>query len=144
MLGSLARLAGAILVAAAAGCTSSGPSPAPSPPVTPSTSFDGTYRGMIRLTSSSAGAGNWCDTPPAISFTLANNTFNYVLAHPNVPQDPNYSMSPSFTVTVAGDGSFDATSRNGEAEMVGRITGSQIAGRINGTACAYTFTADRS
>jgi hypothetical protein len=74
---------------------------------------------------------------------LANNTFNYVLAHPNLPQDPKYSMSPSFTVTVAGDGSFDATSQNGEAEMVGRITGSQIAGRINGSACNYAFTATR-
>jgi hypothetical protein len=146
MPGSLARLAGLILVAAATGCTSSGPPPAPSPPVTPSRSFDGNYQGMIQLTSASPRGNqkDWCDTPPVISLTLANNTFNYTLAHPNVPQDPNYSMSPSFTVKVADDGSFNATSQNGEAQMVGHIAGSQMSGKINGSACAYAFTANRS
>jgi hypothetical protein len=146
MLGSLARLAGTLLVAAATGCTSSAPSSAPSSPVTSSRSFDGNYRGTIRLTSSSVRGdqGNWCDTPPAISFTLSNNTFNYVLVHPNVPQDPKYSMSPSFTVKVADDGSFDTRSDNEDAQIVGQIEGSQITGKINGTACGYAFVANRS
>ena len=85
-----------------------------------------------------------CDTPPAISFALQNSTFNYVLLHPNVPKDSHYSLSPTFAVAVGSDGSFNATSQNGEAQMVGRITGSQLAGQINGTACNYAFTAEKS
>jgi hypothetical protein len=101
---------------------------------------------MIQLTSSSVGGAQskWCDTPPAISLSVRNSAFSYVLAHPNVPQDSNYSLSPTFAVAVAPDGSFDSTSQNGGAEMAGRITGSHMAGQINGTGCGYAFTADRS
>jgi hypothetical protein len=101
---------------------------------------------MIQLTFSAArGADSkWCDTPPVISLSVQNNAFSYVLAHPNVPQDSSYSLSPTFTVTVAPDGSFDATSVNGEAKIAGHISGSHMAGQINGTACIYAFTAERS
>ncbi len=78
------------------------------------------------------------------SLALQNSTFNYVLLHPNVPKDSHYSLSPTFAVAVGSDGSFNATSQNGEAQMVGQITGSQLAGKINGTACNYAFTAEKS
>ncbi len=141
------RLATIILVTAIGGCAASGPPPAPPPPsLTSPVSFDGTYRGSIRLTSSGVPRGetNWCETPPALFLSLQNGTFNYVLLHPNVPKDSNYSLSPTFAVVVAPDGSFNATSQNGEAQMVGGITGSQLAGQINGTACNYAFTAQKS
>jgi hypothetical protein len=128
-------------------CTRSEPPLAPPPPsLTSPVSFDGTYRGSIRVTSAgiSGGQTNWCDTPSAISLSLQNSTFNYVLLHPNVPKDSNYSLSPTFAVAVGPDGSFNATSQNGEAQMVGQITGSQLSGQINGTACNYAFTADKS
>jgi hypothetical protein len=141
-----AKLASSMLITAMSGCATSGPPPASPPPTAVPISFDGNYRGMIRLTSSSLSGGqsNWCDTPPVISLSLQNNAFSYVLAHPNVPPDSNYSLSPTFAVTVAPDGSFNAESQNGEAEMTGQITGSHMAAQINGTACGYAFTAERS
>ena len=148
MRAGLIGLANAFFVIAASGCATSGPPAASPPPPAAPVSFDGNYRGTIQLTSTSSvvsGAqSNWCNTPPVISFVLQNNAFNYVLAHPNVPQDSGYSMSPTFLVSVRPDGSFDATSRNGEANMVGRITGARMTGQINGTGCGYGFSADRS
>jgi hypothetical protein len=142
------RISGTVaILALIGGCVGSAQAPAPPPPSLESpVSFDGTYRGSIRVTSTgiSGGQTNWCDTPPAISLSLQNSAFNYVLLHPNVPKDSNYSLSPTFAVVVAPDGSFNASSQNGEAQMVGRITGSQLAGQINGTACNYAFTAERS
>ena len=138
----------AFLVIAASGCATSGPPAVSPPPTAAPVVFDGNYRGTIQLTSSSSlvsGAqSNWCNTPPVISLALQNNAFNYVLVHPNVPQDSGYSMSPNFSVSVQPDGSFNATSRNGEANMVGRITGARMTGQINGTGCGYGFAADRS
>jgi hypothetical protein len=109
-------------------------------------SFNGNYRGMIRLTSSGVigTQGKWCDTPPVISLSIRNNVFSYVLEHPNLPRDSTYSLSPTFTVAIAPDGSFDAMSQNGEAEMAGRITGSDMAAQINGSICGYAFTAKTS
>jgi hypothetical protein len=148
MRAQVAKLFKIIPIAVMSGCTSAGPPPASPPPTPAAVSFDGTYRGAIRLTATStaaSGAGsNWCDTPPVISLSVQNSAFSYVLAHPNVPQDPSYSLSPSFAITVAPDGAFRASSQNGEAEMVGRISGAQMAGQINGTGCNYAFTAERS
>ena len=81
-------LASVILIAAMGGCATSGPLPSPPTPTASPVSFDGNYRGSIKLTSSgvSGGQTNWCDTPPAISLSLQNNAFSYVLAHPNVPR----------------------------------------------------------
>jgi hypothetical protein len=146
MRAGIATLANLILITAMTGCATSAPPPAAPKPAVAPVSFDGIYQGTILVTTSAAkGAqSNWCDTPPAISLSLQNGAFSYILAHPNVPQDSSYSLSPTFTVSVAPDGSFDSTSQNGEAEMIGGITGSHMEGKINGTGCAYAFTADRS
>jgi hypothetical protein len=147
MRAGVERLVTTVLVAAIGGCAASSPPPAPPPAsLTSPVSFDGTYRGSIRVTSTGVPRDqtSWCDTPPAISLALQNSAFNYVLLHPNVPKDSHYSLSPTFAVAVGPDGSFNATSQNGEAQMVGRITGSQLAGQINGTACNYAFTAEKS
>jgi hypothetical protein len=135
-----------MLVATMSGCATTAPPRTTLAPAKSPVSFDGTYQGSIRLTSSGVPGGqtNWCDTPPAISLSVRNNAFSYVLVHPNVPADANYSMSPTFTVVIAPDGSFNATSQNGAAEMVGRITGSHLAGQINGTACGYALAAEKS
>jgi hypothetical protein len=146
MRASLAPLIKIVLMAVVSGCTTSGPPPASPLPTAAPVSLDGNYRGTIRLTASavSGAQANWCDTPPVISLLLQNNAFSYILAHPNLPKDSNYSLSPSFAGAVASDGSSDVTSQNGEAEMVGRITGSRMVGQINGTGCSYAFTAERS
>jgi hypothetical protein len=145
MHAGLARLANIIILSAIGGCAPSGPPPVPATSTGSPVSFDGDYRGSIHVTSSGVGGGqtNWCDTPPAISLSLQQNAFSYVLTHPNVPKDSSYSLSPTFAVVVAPDGSFSTTSQNGEAQMVGRITGSHLAGRIDGTACGYAFVAEK-
>jgi hypothetical protein len=148
MPAGLARFANIILIAAISGCSASGPPAATPSPTAVSVSFDGSYRGTIQLISTSSivsGAqSNWCNTPPVISLSLQNNVFSYVLAHPNVPQDSGYSLSPAFSVAVHPDGSFDTMSQNGGAEMIGRITGAHMTGQINGAGCNYAFTAERS
>jgi hypothetical protein len=142
----LARLGSIVIISAIGGCVTSGPPPVSATPPASPVAFDGNYRGSIQLTSSglSGSQSNWCDTPPAISLSLQQGAFNYILVHPNVPQDSNYSLSPTFAVAVAPDGSFTATSQNGEAQMTGQITGSHLTGRIAGTACGYAFAADKS
>ncbi len=119
----------------------------PLDPVTPTAtpvSFDSTYLGTIRVSSTSLrGAhSNWCDTPLALSLSIQHNAFTYVLAHPNLPPDPTYS--PTLEVAVALDGSFKGAPRNGGPQMVGQITGSHMEGEINGLGCGYAFTAERS
>ena len=84
----IARLTNIILMIAMTGCATSGPPPAAPVPAVAPVSFDGTYQGTIRVTTSAASGAqsNWCDTPPAISLSLQNGAFSYILAHPNVPQ----------------------------------------------------------
>ena len=81
-----------------------------------------------------------CDTPPAISLSIQNNEFSYVLAHPNLPPGPTYSAT--FEVAIALDGSFRVP-RNGGPQMVGHVTGSHLEGEINGLGCGLSFTADK-
>ena len=135
-----------VLAAAVSGCAPSAPPAVPPPPASPAVSFDGTYRGTIQLTASAVkGANsNWCDTPPAITLVVQNNAFAYVLYHPNVPAGSGFSSSPSFTVNIGPDGSFDAFSPNNQAEMTGGVSGSQISGKISGTGCGYAFSAQKS
>jgi hypothetical protein len=142
----MAKLANVLLITVISGCATSGPPPASAPPTAAPVSFDGNYRGMIRLTSSGVigTESKWCETPPVISLSVRNNAFSYVLVHPDLPRDSIFSLSPTFTVAIAPDGSFDAISQNGEAEMAGHITGSDIAAQINGSICGYAFTAKTS
>jgi len=144
----VARFFSIILVAAISGCATAGPPPAPPPPPAPIVSYDGHYRGTIRLTSTSrvvSGAGsNWCKTPPAISLSVQNNEFTFVLAHPNLPRDGGDSLSPTFVVPISPNGAFRAFNRNGTSEITGLITESHMAGRIRGAGCSYAFTAERS
>jgi len=138
-------LTAAILFALGA-CSEPPKPPAPPMPKAASVSFDGTYRGRIQVSSRapevSGAQANWCDTPPAISLSVQNNAFSYVLAHPNLPNDPG--LSPTIAVTIAPDGSFVGSNQNGGTDMVGRVTGSHMEGQIRGTGCGYAFTAERS
>jgi hypothetical protein len=145
MRAKITKFVSVVIIIAMTGCTTSGPAPVSPKPSPPPVSFDGNYQGTIRLTASgvSGAENNWCDTPPAISLSVRNGAFSYVLAHPNVPRDSADSLSPTFAVAIAPDGSFDATSRNGEAEMIGHIVGSHMTASINGTGCNYAFSADR-
>jgi hypothetical protein len=137
----------AILLTLLGACSSESPKqPVPPAPIAAPVSFDGTYRGKIRVSSRApemrGAQSNWCNTPSAISLSVQNSGFSYVLAHPNLPKDPG--LSPTIAVTIAPDGSFKGSNANGGTDMVGRITGLQMEGQIKGLGCGYTFTAERS
>jgi hypothetical protein len=139
MRAAISRTSCVILTIAISGCNAVGQPPPTLPAAVPvAFSFDGTYTGTIRLTSSGASANphqaNWCDTPPQISLTIHNNAFTYQLTRPG--------LSLTLAANVAPDGTITGSDVNGEAVMDGLIGGSQIAGHINGTACNYTFTAN--
>jgi hypothetical protein len=146
MRARIAKLANISLITAICGCSTAAPPPGSPAPTAPPVSFDGGYRGAIRVTSAGVGGGqsNWCDTPPVISVSVRNSAFSYFLAQPNLPPDPYLPFSLTFAVTIAPDGSFAAWTTNGGAQMAGRITGSHMAGQIEGMGCGYAFTAERS
>ena len=108
----------------------------PLPP--PVTSFDGSYRSTIQTTHPFGGLMNtWCDSPGQPVITVENGQFTYTVPHPNVTT----SITASFSATIAPDGSFYGEIITGT--ISGRIDGTHMEGRIDGSACVYTFTGDR-
>ena len=115
--------------------------PQPTPPSQPAVSYDGNYVGTIRSLDSVQGQ-NWCDTPAALAIVVSGNAFSYTLPHPNLPHTPLYN--PKFAMHIAPDGSFKGPGGELEfASIKGRITGTHMAGQIDGSDCSYAFAADR-
>ncbi|HET7883503.1 MAG TPA: hypothetical protein VFL55_21640 [Acetobacteraceae bacterium] len=140
------------LTLAAAGCA--GPMgtirPGPSVPasqaaqvmtvVPPVTAYDGTYRMRLRLTGGAGAAeGNtWCQSGGQPVITVTNGQFDYAVPHPNIPGNP----TPVFQATMAADGSFTGAVTSGT--MFGRIDGTHMEGKIDGSGCIYAFSGDRA
>ena len=106
----------------------------------PVTSFDGSYRTIIRSTGSAAvaEAADWCQTPSQSIVTVANGQLNVPVPHPNLPGNP----SPNYQATMAQDGSFSGQSASGS--LSGRVSETHIDGRIDGAGCLYTFSGHRT
>ena len=116
---------------------SQAPSITPQPAVT---SFDGTYRNAIHLVSSfgaSKDYTSWCTSPGQPVITIAGGQFSYTVPHPNVPDEP----APVFPATIAEDGSFYGQLVVGS--ITGRVDSDRIEGRIDGSACLYSFSGSR-
>jgi hypothetical protein len=145
---NIAKSFNIVLIAAMSGCAPAASPPVPTSSMAAPVSYDGDYRGTIRLTAASSVvsgvASDWCNTPPAISLSVRNNAFSYILVRPNLPGGSNDTFSIAFETRVLPGGFFQTSSRNGEAQMKGSITGSRIAGQIDGTGCSYAFTAEKS
>jgi hypothetical protein len=115
-----------------------GPIRSDPPPPPPVTSFDGSYRTTIQRIDTPATKGTvWCDTPGQEVVTVANGQFSYAVQHPDVPGNP----TPALPATFAADGSFSGQVIVGS--IYGRVQGSHMEGRIDGSACLYTFTGER-
>jgi hypothetical protein len=69
--------------------------------------------------------------------TVANGHFTYSVPHPNVSGTP----TPVFPASMAADGSFSGQIIVGS--ISGHVSGTQIQGRIDGSACIYTFSGSR-
>jgi hypothetical protein len=114
------------------------PDPPPlavSPPLATSSSFNGSYNGMMQL---SSGSPDSCGTQDIFTLRVTANGFQYVLRQPQVPWRP----SVAFAVGIAPDGSFGAAS--GGAFINGRIAQGHMQGQIVGDACGYSFQADNT
>jgi hypothetical protein len=102
-------------------------------------SWDGTYRGSVQITGLGSGVQQqWCETDPQIVFEVTHNAFSYAMPHPNAPNNP----TPVYSATIAADGSFRSSLSSGT--MTGRVTGTRIAGQIDGSVCVYSFALDRT
>jgi hypothetical protein len=69
---------------------------------------------------------------------VAANKFSYTMPHPNTPGNPTMVYSAA----IAPDGSF--RSDIGTGVMTGRVSGTQMTGSIDGSACVYSFTMNRT
>ena len=109
----------------------------PAPPVT---SFDGSYRNTIHVTGSFgvAQTTSWCDSPGQPVITVANGQFSYAVPPPNVQGQ----ATPAFPATMTQDGSFYGQVVGGT--ISGSVQGTHIEGRIDGSACLYTFVGNRT
>jgi hypothetical protein len=115
-----------------------GPIRSEPPPPPPVTSFDGSYRTTIRSIDTPATENTvWCNTPGQEVVTVVNGQFSYAVQHPDVPGDP----TPALPATFAADGSFSGQVIVGT--IYGHVEGSHMEGRIDGSACLYTFTGER-
>jgi hypothetical protein len=120
----------------------------PSPPPTPAVSFDGHYEGTVRGTAAAAGfTMQQCAPIPQLSLQVTNNSFTYVMQHPNVTNGaaglPSDQTAVHYTAYIAPDGTLTGTNDSSDANIVGQVTGRQMSGQINGILCSYTFTANR-
>ena len=116
-----------------------GPIRSEPPPPPPVTSFDGSYRTTIRSIDTPATENTiWCNTPGQEVVTVANGRFSFAVPHPDVPGNP----TPALPATFAADGSFSGQVIVGM--IYGRVQGGHMEGRIDGSACLYTFTGERT
>jgi hypothetical protein len=105
----------------------------------PAVSWDGAYRGTVQITGLGSGIQRqWCETDPQMAVQVAGNKFDYAMPHPNTPGTPNMVYSAA----IAPDGSF--RSDIGTGVMTGRVAGNHMSGLIDGSACVYSFTMDRT
>ena len=109
------------------------------PPAPPPTAFDGSYHDTIRVTGSfgTAQGTSWCDSPGQPVITVAKGQFTYAVPHPNIGGTP----TPVFEASMAPDGSFYGQVITGS--IAGHVSGSHIEGRIDGSACIYSFSGSR-
>jgi hypothetical protein len=107
--------------------------------IPPATAFDGAYTNTLRLARSFGGERDvlvqeWCTSPGQPIITVENGQFTYAVSHPNIPGN----ATPIYPAIVAADGSFYGAITAGVVS--GQVSGKQIKGKIDGSACVYTFS----
>ena len=109
------------------------------PATAPVTSFDGSYRSTLGITSAAeeVKGSSWCVSPGQPIVTVANGQFSYTVPLPNGPGHP----APTFQAIVVQNCSFAGQGNDGT--ISGRITGTHMEGSIDGSASIYAFAGDR-
>jgi hypothetical protein len=131
----LSRTSAASLLACLMGCSDGDPpsAPASGPSLARVTSVNGTYNGLMQL---SSGPSDSCGTSNIFMVVVRNKAFRFVLNQPQVPWQPQRV----FAATIAPDGSFNAGTD--VAYMRGTTTQGHMQGQIVGDACQFQFEAD--
>ena len=131
----LSRTSAASLLACLIGCSDGDPPSAPASGPSPArvTSVNGTYNGLMQLTS---GPSDSCGTSNIFRVVVQNKAFRFVLNQPQVPWQPQRV----FAATIAPDGSFNAGTD--VAYMRGTTSQGHMQGQIVGDACQFQFEAD--
>ncbi len=125
----------ASLVACLMGCSDGDPPAAPAPTPSPPrvSSVNGTYNGLMQMTS---GSPLGCGTSDIFTVVVQNSGFQFVLNQPQVPWQPQRV----FVATIAPDGSFNAGTD--VAYIRGTTSQGHMQGEIVGDACQFQFEAD--
>lgn len=125
----------ASLIACLMGCSDGDPPAATAAaPLQPRVvGVNGTYNGLMQLTS---GAAVGCGNSDIFSVVVQNNAFQFVLNQPQVPWQPQQV----FATTIASDGSFRAGTD--AAYIRGAVSNGHMQGQIVGDVCQFQFEAD--
>ena len=134
---SQSRLCTMVVLLMMGGCAGSMGTIHSNPPPPPVTSFDGSYRSTIHTHPFIGQMNTWCATPGQPIITVENGQFTYAVPHPNLPSD----LSRAYSATFAQDGSFIGEDAIGT--LSGRVDGTHIEGKIDGSGCDYALTGDR-
>lgn len=143
-------LAGLLMALAVAGCSvPSVPMPQGTIPA-PATSaaFDGRYSGSLQVAGAATGLDpKACSPPPGIGFDVREGRFSLTVTHPEAgltSPDLRQKSVVVYQVLIAPDGTVNGLAEATNTNLVGRVSGTRMTGRIDGLLCSYTFTADRA
>ena len=131
------------------GCARSAPPPNAGPGETPvSASFDGRYIGMVQVAGVASSVNpTECAVEPHLLLQVTKGSFVYVQAHPllagEMPSATPKATTPTYTATIAPDGTITGSSGDFGGKLLGRVDGTHMTGHISGMLCDYSFTADR-
>lgn len=125
----------ASLVACLMGCSGGDPPAAPASSLPPArvAGVNGTYNGVMQL---SSGPAMSCGMSDVFSVVVQNKAFQFTLNQPQVPWQPQRV----FAATIAPDGSFQAGT--GAAYIRGTASQGHMQGQIAGDVCQFQFEAD--
>jgi hypothetical protein len=135
MTKQFSQTSAACLIACLMGCSDGDPpvASAATPTQPRVVGVNGTYNGLMQLTSGSAVA---CGSSDIFSVVVQNNAFRFVLNQPQVPWQPQRV----FATTIAPDGSFLAGTD--AAYIRGTASNGRMQGQIVGDACQFQFEAN--
>jgi hypothetical protein len=129
---------------AASGCADQAPQPMP-PPM-PAISYDGTYTGTIGVNGAAVSMKDSdCATDPRFSVVVTDNQFSFPLPHPAAARSTpslRQAATPVYNATIGPGGAIKGISNDTNTPLRGQVTGTRMAGQIDGLLCNYTFTAD--
>lgn len=126
-------IAGLLLGAAVAGCSSSPAPPAATTAAPQPASFDGLYQGSVQVSGAAAGTNpQSCETDPRLALQVSGGSFTYVQSHPNLvntaPSLTPQATTVTYTASIGPDGSIRGNSGSVGGTLQGTVSGTHMSG----------------